>query len=162
MMFNLASLISVVVLALPLAALAAPATPATAAGLEDRSRSKTHKVTVGKGGKLRYHPEYVKAKVGDYIQFEFHPKNHTVTETWFHDPCYKNDDGFDTGFVPVPEDKHSKFPTKKYKVTDKEPHWFFCRQEGHCLAGMVFAVNPPKTGNTFKKYRDNSIYSEQY
>ena len=69
-MFNLASLISAVVLALPLTALAAPAVPAAAAGLEDRSRSKTHKVTVGQGGKLRYDPEYVNAKVGDTIKFE--------------------------------------------------------------------------------------------
>lgn len=73
MMFNLASLVSVVVLALPLVALAAPTVPATDAGLENRSgspRSKTHKVTVGKGGKLRYRPQYVDAKVGDSILFE--------------------------------------------------------------------------------------------
>ncbi|QRW06419.1 plastocyanin-like domain protein [Ceratobasidium sp. AG-Ba] len=164
MYFNIASIVSVVVLALPLAASAAPAVELD---LEARG-PKTHKVTVGKNGKLRYKPEYVRAKVGDYIKFEFHPKNHTVTESSFDDPCYKLEDnegnqvGFATGFVPVPEDQTSHFPTRKYKVTDDHPHWFYCGQVGHCPAGMVFAVNPPKKGDkTFKKFKEAAMNSVQ-
>lgn len=73
MMFNLAPIFSAVVLALPLTALAAPAGAATEGELEGRSKwhyPKTHKVTVGAWGKLRYDPEYVHARVGDYVQFE--------------------------------------------------------------------------------------------
>ncbi|KAG8774888.1 hypothetical protein FRC12_001777 [Ceratobasidium sp. 428] len=121
MYFSLASILSTVVLALPLTVLAAPAAPIL--DLEGRS-DKTHKVTVGAWGKLRYYPEYVHAKVGDYIKFEFHPKNHTVTESSFDEPCTGltgnegEPAGFRTGFVPVPEKQTSHFPTRKFKVTD--------------------------------------------
>jgi plastocyanin len=70
MMLSFASLFSAVVLALPLTALAAPASDSE---IEERSNwhyPKTHKVTVGAWGKFRYNPEYVDAKVGDYIKFE--------------------------------------------------------------------------------------------
>ncbi|KAG9081191.1 hypothetical protein FRC06_005739 [Ceratobasidium sp. 370] len=167
MHFNLASLVSAVVLALPLASLAAPSVPSADSDLEDRSwhYPKTYKVTVGAWGKLRYDPEYVYAKVGDYIKFEFHPKNHTVTESSFDHPCNRLTDphgnplGFRTGFVPVPATQTYHFPTRKFKVTDKKPHWFYCGQTGHCPAGMVFAVNPPKKGNTFDKFQKMAIES---
>lgn len=165
MMFNLASIFSAVVLALPLTSVVANPVPSNldeAAELEERGNwhyPKTHRVTVGAWGKLMYDPEYVNAKVGDYIKFEFHPKNHTVTESSFNSPCSKltdahgNQVGFRTGFVPVPEKQTSHFPTRTFKVTDKKPHWFYCGQTGHCPAGMVFAVNPPHTGNTFAKFK---------
>jgi plastocyanin len=73
MMLSFASLFSAVVLALPLTAFAAPAVPASDSEIEERSSwhyPKTHKVTVGAWGKFRYNPEYVDAKVGDYIKFE--------------------------------------------------------------------------------------------
>ncbi|KAG9121921.1 hypothetical protein FRC07_001901 [Ceratobasidium sp. 392] len=163
MYFSFTCLASAVLLALPLTALAAPAAPVS--DLEERS-SKTYKVTVGAWGKLRYDPEYVHAKVGDYVKFEFHPKNHTVTESSFDSPCTKltddhgNQIGFRTGFVPVPEKQTSNFPTRKFKVTDTEPHWFYCGQVGHCPAGMVFAVNPPKKGNTFHKFQKMAMESD--
>ncbi|KEP47425.1 putative plastocyanin-like domain protein [Rhizoctonia solani 123E] len=120
---------------------------------------KTHRVTVGAGGQLRYNPEYVSAGVGDYIKFEFHPKNHTVTESSFNQPCNRIDGGFRTGFVPVPPDTKAHFPTKVFKVTDNKPHWFYCGQIDHCPAGMVFAVNPPHKGNTFHKFKETARYS---
>jgi plastocyanin len=73
MMFNLASIFTAVVLALPMTALAAPAVASSDSALKDRSNSghhKTYKVTVGAYGKLRYDPEYVDANVGDYVKFE--------------------------------------------------------------------------------------------
>jgi plastocyanin len=73
MMFNFTSLFSAILLALPLTALAAPAVPVSESEIEERSNwhyPKTHKVSVGAWGKLRYDPEYVDAKVGDYIKFE--------------------------------------------------------------------------------------------
>ncbi|KAG8774885.1 hypothetical protein FRC12_001774 [Ceratobasidium sp. 428] len=164
MYFSLASVLSAALLVLPLSALAAPAAPVS--DLEDRGYSKTHKVTVGADGKLRYDPQYVHAKVGDYVKFEFHPKNHTVTESSFDEPCTGltgnegEQIGFRTGFVPVPEKQTSHFPTRKYKVTDDKPHWFYCGQVGHCPAGMVFAVNPPKKGNTFKKFQKMAMESD--
>ncbi|KAG8769135.1 hypothetical protein FRC12_005146 [Ceratobasidium sp. 428] len=140
MYFSLASVLSAALFVLPLSALAAPA--ASVSDLEDRGYSKTHKVTVGAWGKLRYDPQWVHAKVGDYVN---HPKNHTVTESSFDEPCTGltgNEGepiGFRTGFVPVPEKQTSHLPTRKYKVTD---------------------VNPPKHGNTFKKFQKMAMESD--
>ncbi|KAF8599531.1 hypothetical protein BDV93DRAFT_560335, partial [Ceratobasidium sp. AG-I] len=120
----------------------------------------THKVTVGKGGKLRYHPQYVRAKVGDTIKFEFYPTEHSVSETLFDKPCRQITNGFDTGVIPV-EDGASDLPTRTFKVTSKEPRWFYSNELYRCTAGMVFAVNPPKTGNTFKKFLNNAIHTEE-
>ncbi|CAE6348646.1 unnamed protein product [Rhizoctonia solani] len=156
MLFSFASMTSAIVLALPLTGVAAnPIRSAGHLNLEARTEwnsPTTHKVTVGAWGKLRYDPEYVHAKVGDYVQFEFHPKNHTVTESSFDKPCSAIDGGFRTGFIPVKEEKKHDLPIRKFKVTDDKPHWFYCGQVGHCPAGMVFAVNPPKSGNTFEKF----------
>ena len=166
MMFSFASIFSAVVLALPLVTASpfpAPAILEEGGELGPRGNwhyPKTHRVTVGAWGNLAYDPEYVNANVGDYIKFEFHPKNHTVTESSFNSPCSKLTDahgnqlGFRTGFIPVPADQKSHFPTRTFKVTDKKPHWFYCGQTGHCPAGMVFAVNPPHEGNTFAKFKD--------
>ncbi|KAG8768075.1 hypothetical protein FRC12_005776 [Ceratobasidium sp. 428] len=158
MIFSLVSLVSFLVFFLPFTALAAPAAPLDGE-LEARGYGKTHVVTVGKKGKLRYDPQYVHAKKGDYIKFEFHPKNHTVTESSFNYPCSKLGGGFATGFVPVDQDEHY-FPTRNFYVKDAKPHWFYCGQVGHCPAGMVFAVNPPKKGNTFKKFQKMAMQSD--
>ncbi|CAE6426530.1 hypothetical protein ACGC1H_005644 [Rhizoctonia solani] len=164
MMFNLASV--VFTSALALTSVIANPVPSNhgEAGAELEARGswhypKTHRVTVGAAGQLRYHPEYVNAKVGDYIKFEFHPKNHTVTESSFNQPCNRIDGGFRTGFVPVPPDTKVHFPTKVFKVTDNKPHWFYCGQIDHCPAGMVFAVNPPHKGNTFHKFKETARFS---
>ncbi|KAG8718304.1 hypothetical protein FRC09_012862 [Ceratobasidium sp. 395] len=156
MIFSLVSLISFIVFFLPFTALAAPAAPVDGE-LEARGYKKW-KVTVGDNMKLRYNPQYVHAKVGDYIEFEFHPKNHTVTESSFNYPCSKLDGGFTTGFVPVASDEHY-FPTRSFYVKDEKPHWFYCQQVGHCPAGMVFAVNPPKKGNTFKEFQKKAMHT---
>jgi plastocyanin len=73
MYFSIPSILSVVILALPLSGIAAPVTDSDY--LELRSNwhhSKSHKVTVGAGGKFLYDPQYVHAKVGDYIEFELY------------------------------------------------------------------------------------------
>ncbi|KAG9125821.1 hypothetical protein FRC07_006049 [Ceratobasidium sp. 392] len=161
MYFSLTSVVSAILLALPLSVAAVPLTE-NDPSLEIRSNwhhNKYHKVTVGAWGKLLYDPQYVHAKPGDTVVFEFHPKNHTVTESSFDNPCQglvnASGDrvGFRTGFVPVPPEQNSHFPTREYKVPDDKPHWFYCGQTGHCPAGMVFAVNPPKHGNTFHKFQ---------
>jgi plastocyanin len=46
-----------------------------------------HKITVGANGQLSYNPPNITAAIGDTVTFEFHPKNHTVTQSSFNDPC---------------------------------------------------------------------------
>jgi plastocyanin len=134
---------------------AAPAAaPTSAAGSTD------FKVVVGGPGKLLYDPANIKAKVGDTITFEFHQKNHTVTQSTFANPCRAlgltsttGQVGFDSGFVPV-ADSETTFPTWTIRVNDTTPIWGYCRQGNHCGQGMVFAVNSVDTGpNSFDAFQ---------
>ena len=46
----------------------------------------THSVTVGQNG-LSYSPNNIKAAVGDKVDFNFFPKNHSVVASSFAKPC---------------------------------------------------------------------------
>jgi len=119
------------------------ATPASAEGT-------IHKIIVG-GTNLTFDPPFISALPRDTVVFEFHQKNHTVTQSSFDDPCRKlnanGTTGFDSGFMPVAADATS-FPTWNFTVTDTSPVWAYCRQQtpsSHCGAGMVFAINSVET-----------------
>lgn len=59
--------------------------------------------------------------------------------------------------MPVSADA-SSFPTYSVKINNTAPVWVFCRQTGHCGAGMVFSVNAVTSGsNTFSAFRNNAI-----
>lgn len=123
------------------------------------------RVVVGKAengsAALVFTPEHVNAKVGDRILFEFYPKNHTVTQSSFAEPCTRqrntatNELGVDSGFMVVPPDA-KEIPVWTIEVKqDTSPIWMFCNQNNHCNSGMVFAINPPAEGErtlaTFKE-----------
>jgi len=122
----------------------------------------THTVIVGGPGQLTYTPACLWPAVGDVVNFEFREKNHTVTQSSFAEPCKKQVDaagvqsGFDSGFKPVAAGTTSGFPVMSFNVTDTEPKWFYCAQGTHCVAGMVFAINPPREGNTFEAFLANA------
>ncbi|CAL1696109.1 unnamed protein product [Somion occarium] len=128
------------------------ATPASLAGTD-------HKVTVGSSnGTLTYDPPSVQAAPRDTVTFEFHQKNHTVTQSTFDQPCNKKADGFDSGFMFV-DANVTEFPTFTVTVNDTAPIWAYCRQHlpdgsSHCGLGMVFAINPvessPRNFTAFK------------
>jgi plastocyanin len=113
------------------------ATPNTLAG-------NVIKVTVGASGQLAFNPPHVSASPRDIIQFEFHQKNHSVTQSSFANPCVQLNAngvvGFDSDFQPVSADA-TTFPTWNLVVNDTAPIWAYCRQANHCGSGMVFAVN---------------------
>ncbi len=58
----------------------------TASSTPPSSTSQDHKVIVG-GTTLTFQPSNVTAQPGDTITFEFHQKNHTVTQSNFANPC---------------------------------------------------------------------------
>ena len=47
----------------------------------------THEVTVGANGMLAFSPSSITALVSDSIEFTFYPKNHSVTQSTFSNPC---------------------------------------------------------------------------
>ncbi|KAF4624883.1 hypothetical protein G7Y89_g13283 [Cudoniella acicularis] len=57
----------------------------------------TIQVAVGQNG-LTYTPNNITASVGDLIQFSFFPKNHSVTQSSFADPCHPLAGGFFSTF----------------------------------------------------------------
>jgi len=99
-------------------------------------------VIVGGPGVLKFNPQFVNASVGDVVRFVFQQKNHTVTQSSLDNPCSPLASGFDSGFMPVPDNQTSNFPTAQLTVQKTTPIWAYCRQGTHCKSGMVFGINP--------------------
>jgi plastocyanin len=122
-----------------------------------------HDVDVGKDG-LAFSPEAIFADVGDQVVFHFHPKNHTVTQSSFADPCSPAPGGFDSGFQFVAANSTDAPPTHTITVQDKKPIWVFCNQaantpNSHCGAGMIFSVNCPAdpAPNSFDNFKKKAL-----
>ncbi|KAF6763276.1 Cupredoxin [Ephemerocybe angulata] len=114
-----------------------------------------HHIRVGAFGSLEYTPANITALVGDKVIFEFWPKNHTVTQSSFENPCSPLAGGFKSGFKPVAADmQYGPFPTFEVTVKDKEPIWGYCGQVNHCQSGMVFSINADENSpNSFAAFR---------
>ncbi|KAI0261048.1 hypothetical protein BC834DRAFT_941179 [Gloeopeniophorella convolvens] len=142
----------------PSSSSAAPPSSSSAAS-PPSSTSQDHRIIVGGTGVLTYQPANISAQPGDTITFEFHQKNHTVSQSSFAAPCQllaststSGQIGFDSGFMPV-SDNATTFPTYTIQVNDTAPIWAYCRQQGHCGQGMVFAANAVESGpNTFEAF----------
>jgi plastocyanin len=127
---------------------------------------EVHNIKVGGPGVLAYDPPFITAAAGDTLHFTFLQKNHTVTQSSFAKPCEPFVDatgaqsGFKSGFQPVPDTMTDGFPTCDWVIKSTAPLWVYCGQTNpvsHCGKGMVFAVNPPATGNTFDAYKANAV-----
>ncbi|KAI9456461.1 hypothetical protein F5148DRAFT_369958 [Russula earlei] len=138
-------------------AVSSAAPPATSTA--PSTTSNDHRIIVG-GGPLAFQPSNITAQPGDTITFEFHQKNHTVTQSSFAAPCQElastsasGQVGFDSGFMPVAA-TDTTFPTFTIQVNDTSPIWAYCRQTAHCGQGMVFAANAneasPKSFEAFE------------
>ncbi|KAI0282556.1 hypothetical protein BGY98DRAFT_1117484 [Russula aff. rugulosa BPL654] len=108
-------------------------------------------VQVGAGGQLVYNPSNFTASNGTTVTFIFPSGTlaHSVTQGSFGNPCvYLNGaggTGFDSGLQIGKE--------FTIRITnDQEPIYWFCKNTGHCGLGMVGAINPPTSGNTFDAY----------
>ncbi|KAI0503064.1 hypothetical protein F5B22DRAFT_576404 [Xylaria bambusicola] len=112
-------------------------------------------VTVGKDSKLEFNPPSIKAEIGDTITYKFFSKNHAVAQSTFADPCQLQENGIFSGFTPNASPDTAAPTDFTITVNDTKPLWFYCPQTNgnHCQSGMVHAVNPPETGNTFDAYK---------
>jgi len=121
-------------------------------------------VQVGAGGELAYSPEAVAAQPGDQVVFHFNPKNHTVSQSSFANPCGLKAGGFNSGFMPVAANQSQSQPTFTITVNDTQPIWVYCAQaantaNSHCGQGMVFAVNCGQDGstNSFTNFKNAAL-----
>lgn len=64
----------------------------------------THRVNAVAQPSFRFEPNIITAEVGDYVEFHFGPKNHSVARGSFSKACApSHDDGFFSGYLPVEE-----------------------------------------------------------
>jgi len=120
---------------------------------------KNHVVQVGDAtGALKFSPDSITAAVGEMIQFQFYPQNHSVAQSSFDKPCEplpqtNGTAGFWSGFMPV-SSSSTTMPTFSILVKDTKPIWFYCAAAKHCQGGMSGVVNPPSSGpNTLDAYK---------
>jgi plastocyanin len=130
----------------------APSTPTSTA-----NATATHSVQVGPGGALVYTPSNISANVGDTVQFFFNPKNHTVSQSSFTEPCKTIQGGLDSEFTQ-PTNVSLTTVGFQFVVNDTKPLWFYCEQTTHCKKGMVFAVNANEN-KTFAAFLQNALNS---
>ncbi|KIX07307.1 uncharacterized protein Z518_01960 [Rhinocladiella mackenziei CBS 650.93] len=115
-------------------------------------------------GSLKYFPNKVSAPVGSIVQFQFHPKNHTITESSFAEPCKPlasnlttpTRPGLKSGFVPV-TGKEEFTPVFNVLINDTKPIWIYCGQTNHCQKGMAMVINQNDSSpNTIDAYIANA------
>jgi plastocyanin len=119
----------------------------------------------GANGSLTYTPEALSAAVGDQVVFHFNPKNHTVTQSAFADPCGHKEGGFASGFQFVAANSSvDSRPTFTVTVNDTSPVWVYCGQAAgtpasHCGQGMVFSINCPSddSPNSFANFKKAAL-----
>jgi len=126
----------------------------------------THCVNVSNdSASLIFDPPFIVAAPGDQVEFTFHIKNHSVTQSSFNEPCTPLPNGTDTGFIPVsPGTPDNDLPVQVFTVIDESPVWIHCRQNAntaasHCGQGMVFSINPGSNDSdiSFAAYQNNAI-----
>ena len=106
-----------------------------------------HAVKVGNAnGSLTYSPNNIKANVGDMVQFQFAPNNHTVTQSTFAQPCQPislnspGTTGFYSGYMAVASTATTT-PTYTIQINTTNAIWIYCSQGSHCQKGMVMVIN---------------------
>jgi plastocyanin len=117
----------------------------TAAALVGAAAAEQHVVAVSnKTGALVFVPDSIVAAQGDTVMFKFWPKNHSVAQSTFAEPCAPMANGFWSGYVPTTSTDAVASEIFTYEVKNASaPVWFYCTQGKHCQAGMVGVINPP-------------------
>ncbi|KAH8835164.1 hypothetical protein DL96DRAFT_1519823 [Flagelloscypha sp. PMI_526] len=116
-------------------------------------------------GDLKFTPEAIGAAVGDTVVFHFNPKNHSIVQSSFDNPCGPKDGGIKSDFYPVMANQSAETrPTWSVQINDTNPLWMYCRQgkdtpQFHCGKGMVFAVNCGLDGqpNSFTNFKNAAL-----
>ncbi|KAM0271621.1 hypothetical protein ACHAQH_009048 [Verticillium albo-atrum] len=111
-------------------------------------------VEVGVDDKFIFKPNDIKEPIGTHIQFNFNPKNHSVTQSSFDKPCEQLENGFSSGLIPAANSPSGI--SFDIIVNDTKPIWFYCAQGQHCKNGMVGSVNAPAEGNTLASFTDKA------
>lgn len=133
----------------------------TAAPSQIRSTGVVHRITVGstvENNGLHFEPQNVVAEPGDYIEWHFNPKNHTVVQSSFDKPCEPLDGGVFSGFNFKTEGKEAE-NVFTIQVQNRDPFWYYCSQPtgDHCQKGMSGVINQNFNGDkTLAAYKEKA------
>jgi len=108
-----------------------------------KAAGATHTVAVGRAGQLRFDPENVVAEIGDIVEFHYLPRNHSVAQSSFENPCMPQDaSSFFSGFNFAVSEGQSK-DVFQIEIKDHKPIWYYCSQPNglHCKNGMTGVIN---------------------
>ncbi|KAF7893242.1 uncharacterized protein EAF02_000780 [Botrytis sinoallii] len=116
--------------------------------------AKVHTVVVGSSNTslLLFTPQEITAKPGDKVEFQFHERNHTVTQSAFDSPCQPMANAIHSGFVPTAANQ-SMITTFTMTVNSTAPMFMYCAQGKHCQAGMVLTINASNGTQNFGTYK---------
>ena len=129
-----------------------PSIPTVTVGLED-------------GGIVQFLPPFLPyVAAGSTVHFDFHARNHTLTESSFDHPCVKSTfpGAVDTNFHNVNLQDIAEFKPFDLLVDSDAPRYFYCKQQlgnihAHCTRGMVFAINvDQETYSQFERNAENA------
>ncbi|KAK4216612.1 hypothetical protein QBC37DRAFT_88116 [Rhypophila decipiens] len=105
----------------------------------------THAIRVGDKGRS-FQPNITKAKVGDTIEFQFYPSNHSVVRADYMFPCFPTEkngngkEGFFSGFYIIQET--DGVPKWRWTLNTENPVFFYSSGNDDCNRyGMVGAIN---------------------
>ncbi|TGO35537.1 hypothetical protein BHYA_0155g00280 [Botrytis hyacinthi] len=117
--------------------------------------AKVHTVVVGSSNTslLLFTPQEITAKPGDKVEFQFHERNHTVTQSAFDSPCQPMANAINSGFVPAAANQ-SMITTFTMTINSTAPMFMYCAQGKHCQAGMVLTINASNGTQNFGTYKD--------
>ncbi|KAF4951550.1 hypothetical protein FSARC_12881 [Fusarium sarcochroum] len=123
----------------------------------------THSVNAGLGG-LRFDADNVVAKVGDIVEWHFLPKNHSIAQSSFGEPCQPLADGtgFFAGFNFFTEEGQADDVFQIVIEDDSKPIWYYCPQQNgdHCQNGMVGVINQNFDNQDFSLRRHKELAAE--
>lgn len=102
------------------------------------ARAVNHPIVVGPD--FHFHPNSVTAAKGDTVSFQIH-EDHNVQQGTFDNPCQSLTGGFSSGgsFHGASVNPELFIVT----INSTDAIYGYCGEEGHCQAGMVFAINAP-------------------
>ena len=111
----------------------------TASSATPSSTSQDHRVIVG-GTTLTFVPANITAQPGDTITFEFHQKNHTVTQSNFANPCQMLSSSSTSGQVGFDSGLYVPFLFSFMQPT--------CRSRRICRLAWLSVRTPPRSLRT--------------
>jgi hypothetical protein len=110
-------------------------------------------------------PDVTQAEVGDFVEFQFYPTNHSVVRAAYKFPCIPFEKietdkvGFFSGFHPV-DAILDKPPTWTVRVNDSDPMFFYCSAPGSCINYAMVGVINPNASTSLEVQRDNAEKSQ--